>query len=70
MGHGAGGLFLMVCASVFVAFAAGQMIQKTINKEREKFGILYWRPIVVLLGVVFIPVPVEMTMTYSFTVLC
>ncbi len=67
---GAWGLILILFASVIIAFATGQLIRKIINKEENKFGEMYWRLVIVILGWIFIPVPVEMTMTYEFTVLC
>ena len=67
---GGWGLLLILCASVITAIATGQLIQKIINKEKNRFGKMYWRLIVVVLGWLFVPVPVEMTMTYEFTVLC
>ncbi len=63
-------LALLLAATTLTAIATGQLIQKIINKDKEKFGKYNWRLIVVLLGLFFIPVPVEMTMTYEFTVLC
>ncbi len=64
------GLLLIIAATTLTAIVTGQLIQKAINKDSNKFGKYFWRLIVVLLGWVFIPVPVEMTMTYEFTVLC
>jgi hypothetical protein len=64
------GLLLIVIATTLTAIFTGQLIQKIINKDNDKFGRYYWRLVIVLLGWVFIPVPVEMTMTYEFTVLC
>ncbi len=61
---------LIVCASLVVAVVTGQLLQKIVNREKNKFGKMYWRLIVILLGWLFIPVPVEMTLTYEFTVLC
>jgi hypothetical protein len=63
-------LLLILLATTLTAIATGQLIQKIVNKGKNKFGRFYWRLIVILLGWVFIPVPVEMTMTYEFTVLC
>ena len=62
-------LFLGI-ASILIILATGQLIQKVVNKDSSKFGKFYWRLIVVILGWTFIPVPVEMTLTYNFTVLC
>jgi hypothetical protein len=64
------GLFLIIIATTLIAIFTGQLIQKIINKDNDKFGKFYWRLIIVLFGWIFIPVPVEMTMTYEFTVLC
>lgn len=63
-------LLLLITATTLTAIVTGQLIQKIINKESDKYGRYYWRLVVVLLGWVFIPVPVEMTMAYEFTVLC
>lgn len=63
-------LLLLIAATTLTAIVTGQLIQKVINKDINKFGKYYWRLIAVLLGWVFIPVPVEMTMAYEFTVLC
>ena len=64
------GLLFILAATTITAIVTGQLIQKTINKDENKFGKYCWRVILVLLGWVFIPVPVEMTMAYEFTVLC
>ena len=61
---------LLIIATALTAIATAQAIQKTINKDKNKFGKFYWRLIVMILGWVFIPLPVEMTLTYEFTVLC
>lgn len=63
-------LILMFGAWLLTAIATGQLIQKMVNREPRKFGKFYWRLLVVILGWVFVPVPVEMTMAYGFTVLC
>jgi len=63
-------LFLILAATTITAIFTGQLIFKTVNKDSDKFGKYYWRLFIVLLGWVFIPVPVEMTLTYEFTVLC
>jgi hypothetical protein len=63
-------LLLIIASTTLTAIATGQLIQKIINKDNNKFGKYYWRLIVVIFGWVFIPVPVEMTMAYEFTVLC
>ncbi len=62
-------LFLFL-ATTLTALATAQVIQKIANKEQNKFGKFYWRFAIILAGWVFIPVPVEMTMAYQFTVLC
>lgn len=64
------GLLLLGLASILVIISTGQLIQKIVNKDNNKFGKLYWRLVVVILGWIFIPVPVGMTLTYNFTVLC
>lgn len=64
------GLLLIIAATILTAIVTGQLIQKIINKDRNKFGKYYWQLIFVLLGWIFIPVPVDMTMAYEFTVLC
>lgn len=61
---------LNLAASILIAIATGQLLQKIINKDNDKFGKFYWRLIIFILGSIFIPVPVEMTMAYEFTVLC
>jgi len=63
-------LLLILIATTLTAIATGQLIQKIVNRDKNKFGRFYWRLIIVLLGWVFILVPVKMTMTYEFTVLC
>ena len=67
---GGWGLLLILFASLIIAIITGQLIQKIINKEENKLGRMYWRFIIFILGWLFIPVPIEMTMTYEFTVLC
>lgn len=64
------GLLLIIIATTLTAIVTGQLIFKAVNKDNDKFGKYYWRLFIVLLGWVFIPVPVEMTLTYEFTVLC
>jgi hypothetical protein len=56
--------------TVLIAIATAQVIQKVVNSESNIFGNYYWRLIVILLGWVFVPVPVEMALAYQFTVLC
>ena len=63
-------LLLIIFATTITAIATGQLIQKIINKDKDKFGKFYWRLIIIILGWVFIPVPVNMTMAYEWTVLC
>ena len=63
-------MLLLIFATTLTAIATGQLIQKIINKEKNRFGKYYWRLIIIILGWVFIPVPVEMTMAYEWTVLC
>jgi hypothetical protein len=64
------GLLLLIVATTLTAILTGQLIQKAINRERNIVGKYYWRLIVVLLGWIFIPVPIELTLNYEFTVLC
>lgn len=64
------GLLLILIATTLIAIFTGQLIYKAVNKDNDKFGKYYWRLLIVLLGWVFIPVPVEMTLIYEFTVLC
>lgn len=63
-------VILLFGAWLLVAIASGQLIQKVVNKEPNKYGRFYWRLLVVILGWAFVPVPVEMTFVYGFTVLC
>ncbi len=63
-------LFLPIFASLLFAITSAQFIQKLINKELNVLGRFYWRMIVMFLGLIFVPVPIEMSMVYEFTVLC
>lgn len=63
-------ILLLLIATTLTAIATGQLIQKIINKDKNKFGEFYWRLIIIILDWVFIPVPVKMTMAYEWTVLC
>jgi hypothetical protein len=55
-------LLLLVAATILTAIATGQLIQRIVNKDRNKLGKYNWRLIVIFLGWIFIPVPVDMTM--------
>ncbi|MGQ1929095.1 hypothetical protein [Ornithobacterium rhinotracheale] len=59
-----------IFTSFLIAFVTLQTLQKLINKGKNIFGDYYWRLIFLILGWVFIPVPIEMSLVYNYTVLC
>lgn len=64
------GLLLILIGSLITTISTGQIIQHILDKSVNKFGKYNWRLVAAILGWTFIPVPVTMTLTYSFTVLC
>ena len=63
-------VIFFVIGSFLTAYPTTLIIIGYLTKEKDKFGTFYWRLIVAVMGWIFIPVPVEMTLVYQFTVLC
>jgi hypothetical protein len=64
------GMPLIALASALTAVVTARSIQAWLNKEDRKLGRCYWRAIIMALGWVFMPLPVEWVSAYQITVLC
>ncbi len=64
------GLPLIALASFITAIATAQFMQAWLNKQPHRLGTLHWRGVIMFLGWMFVPLPVEWVWAYQFIVLC
>lgn len=62
--------FVYIITNLIVSFVTVQVLQKVFNKSQKIWGKYHWRLVVLILGWVFVPVPIEMSLVYNYTVLC